>query len=325
MNAEPLPPFKSVRYAAAAPGTRLVVCGAVHGNETCGTRAIERVMAELEAGQLALAAGSVSFVPIANAKAYALRRRAGDRNLNRALQPTPEPREFEDHVANWLCPLLAAHDVLLDLHSFHSGGRPFVMVGPRDNDGPLEPFAHAAQEEALARRLGVGRAVDGWLDTYAKGVGRRRRQAAADSTPPATLELDLRYGIGTTEYMRTQGGCALTLECGPHDDPQSVDVAHDAIRRAMATLGISTEAPPPPAPLEALSLVEVVDKVDAADRFSRGWHSFDPLRAGDEIGRRASGEVLRAPFDGWIVFPYAQAEARQEWYYLARASRRFDG
>jgi len=295
----------------------------VHGNETCGTLAIERVMAELDAGQLALSAGSVSFVPIANPKAYALRRRAGDRNLNRALQPTPEPREFEDHVANWLCPLLAAHDVLLDLHSFHSGGQPFVMVGPHDNEGPIEPFGLAAKEEALARRLGVGRAVDGWLDTYARGVERRRQQA--DGATPATLELDLRYGIGTTEYMRTQGGCALTLECGPHEDPQSVEVAYQAIRRTLATLGLSTETPPPAAALEALSLVEVVDKVDAADRFSQDWHSFDPLHAGDEIGRRANGEVLRAPFDGWIVFPYAQAEARQEWYYLARASRRFDG
>jgi len=28
-------------------------------------------------------------------------------------------------------------------------GQPFVMVGPRDNSGPLEPFAQAAREEAL--------------------------------------------------------------------------------------------------------------------------------------------------------------------------------
>src|SRR6185369_14325966 len=98
----PLPPFKSVRYAGTAPGPRLVVTGAVHGNEVCGTRAIERTMAELDAGALAIVAGSVTFVPIANPKAYVLKRRAGDRNLNRALQPTGAPVEFEDHVANWL-------------------------------------------------------------------------------------------------------------------------------------------------------------------------------------------------------------------------------
>jgi hypothetical protein len=32
---------------------------------------------------------------------------------------------------------------------------------------------------------------------------------------------------------------------------------------------------------------------------------------------------MHAPHDGWIVFPNAKAAARQEWYYLARASSRF--
>ena len=56
-----LPPFKSLRYAGRAPGTRLIVLGAVHGNETCGTRAIERVLAELDRGALALAGGFVVY------------------------------------------------------------------------------------------------------------------------------------------------------------------------------------------------------------------------------------------------------------------------
>ncbi len=317
-----LPPFKSVRYAGPAPGPRLIVLGAVHGNETCGTRAIERVMAELDSGALALAAGSVSFVPVSNALAYAQGRRVGDRNLNRALQPTATPRQFEDHVANWLCPLLAAHEVLLDLHSFHGGGQPFAMVGPRDNAGVLEPFAQAAREEALARCLGVGRAVDGWLDTYAAGVARRRRSALAEGLAEA-LEMDPRYGIGTTEYMRSVGGCGLTLECGPHDDPASVDVAYRAIRNSLAHLGLSGEPQPPACSVEAMSLASVVDRQDAGDAFVRDWRSFDVLEQGQVIARRASGELLTAPHDGWIVFPFAAAQPGQEWYYLARASGRF--
>lgn len=296
--------------------------GAVHGNETCGTLAIERVMAELDSGALALVAGSVSFVPVTNALAHAHRRRAGDRNLNRALRPTNAPREFEDHVANWLCPLLAEHEVLLDLHSFYGGGQPFVMLGPRDNSGPLEPFAQAAREEALVRCLGVGRAVDGWLDTYAAGVAQRRRAAEAEGRA-GTLESDTRYGIGTTEYMRSVGGCALTLECGSHDDPRSVQVAYRAVRNTLAHLGLGGDPPPPANRIEALSLIGVVDKHAAADAFVRDWHSFDVLCEGEAIGRRADGALVRAPHDGWIVFPYAAAEARQEWYYLAKASRRF--
>ncbi len=319
----PLLPFKSVCCAGRAPGTRLIVLGAVHGNETCGTRGIERVLADLDRGVLRLMAGSVTFVPVANALAYAQGRRTGDRNLNRALQPTAAPREFEDHVANWLCPLLAAHEVLLDLHSFQGAAPPFVMVGPTDNDGALEPFALATREEAMVRCLGVTRAVDGWLGTYADGVARRRRLAEADGLA-GTLELDARYGVGTTEYMRSVGGCALTLECGGHDDAASVEVAYRAIRHTLAHLGLSDEPPPAPAAaIEALSLTEVVDKVDAGDAFARDWRSFDALRAGELIGTRASGEPLHAPHDGWIVFPFAAAQPRQEWFYLARASRRF--
>ena len=157
--------FQSITFTGLAPGTRLVVLGAVHGNETCGTQAIRRVIAEIEAGRLAIVAGTVTFVPVANPLAYARRQRIGDRNLNRKLVPTGTPTEFEDRVAGWLCPLLAQHDALLDLHSFHTPGEPFVMLGPEDNQGALEPFARAAEETALARALGVRRFIDGWLDT----------------------------------------------------------------------------------------------------------------------------------------------------------------
>jgi len=113
----PIPPFESVTFAGREPGTRLIVTGAVHGNETCGTVGIRRVMDEIHSDAIEIVRGRVTFVPIANPNAYAKRERMGDRNLNRNLTPTSTPKDFEDHVANWLCPLLASHEALLDLHS----------------------------------------------------------------------------------------------------------------------------------------------------------------------------------------------------------------
>jgi len=322
----PLHPLQSVHFAGMAPGPRLIVTGAVHGNEVCGTIGIRRVIAEIESGALVIARGSVTFVPVCNPLAYQLGRRAGDRNLNRALAPAPSPREYEDHIANWLCPLLAAHDGLLDLHSFQASGRAFVMVGPRDNTGEVEPFSQAATEESLVRVLGVGRAVDGWLGTYARGVARRQATAAAEGVASGTLDLHPRYGVGTTEYMRSQGGWALTLECGQHADPQSPEVAYRAIRNTLAHCQLTDEAPPPPVPaIEALSIRDVVDKQHADDRFTRDWQSFDAVRAGDLIGTRADGSAVHAPDDGWLLFPNARAEARQEWFYFAGANARFAG
>jgi uncharacterized protein len=318
-----LHPFQSVSYHGLQTGTRLIVTGAVHGNETCGTTAIRRVMAEIDAGTLVIQRGVVTFVPVCNPLAYHHGRRAGDRNLNRALAPTATPCDYEDHAANWLCPLLGAHDGLLDLHSFHASGQPFVMVGPRDNSGELEPFGQAAQEEALVRVLGVPRAVDGWLGTYARGVARRQATARALGAP-ASPDQHPRYGVGTTEYMRAQGGWALTLECGQHADPQAPEVAWRAIHHTLAQAGLSDEPLPPPAPaIEALAIHEVIDKQHADDRFARDWQSFDAVRAGTLIGTRASGQAVHAPGDGWLLFPNARAEARQEWFYLARANPRF--
>jgi predicted deacylase len=262
--------FESTQFAAIASGPRLIVTGAVHGNETCGTTAIRRVIDEIHAGALMLTAGRVTFVPITNPLAYEHRRRQGDRNLNRRLAPTDTPREFEDHIANWLCPLLAQHEVLLDLHSFHTGGEPFVMVGPENNPGPLEAFTHAALEEALAVRLGVRRIVDGWLDTYAIGVRRRlaqiheRAPGATDAASAQRIDLDPDYGVGTTEYMRRVGGWAFTLECGQHDDPRSPEVAYRAILNTLAHLKmIDAPAPAPvaPAPVPVPPATSVAESV----------------------------------------------------------------
>ena len=314
-------PFKSVAYVAPQAGPRVVVLGAVHGNETCGTRAIERLMGEIDAGTLHLARGALTLVPVTNPMAYAAQRRAGDRNLNRKLAPTATPQAFEDHVANWLCPLLAGHDVLLDLHSFQSPGLPFVLFGPPDNDGALEPFHQAALEQALAVRLGVGRAVDGWLGTYARGVARRR-QIAASSADASPLDLDPRYGIGTTEYMRSTGGAALTLECGQHDDPAAPQVGHRAILAVLAHLGLVAAADPPAARIEVLSLCDVVDKLHPDDAFEAAWRSFDAVTRGQRIGTRHDGRAVLAPFDGFVVFPNAKAAAGTEWFYLAQPSAR---
>jgi predicted deacylase len=317
--------FKSVHFASPQAGKRLLVLGAVHGNELAGMHGIQRVLAEIDAGQLAIAKGSVTFVPITNPLAHERKQRNGDRNLNRNLGPTDTPQEFEDHIANWLCPLMAQHDVLLDLHSFQAQGKPFVMVGPLDNTGPLEPFTHAAEEEAMALCLGVDRFVDGWLSTYTRGVANRRARMGATMTRQQSLDADPRYGVGSTEYFRSTGGYALTLECGQHEDPQGPEVAYRAIMNTLAHLGlIDRPAPVPTKNVEALSIYEVIDRLHVDDNFSRAWQSFDVLKRGDLIGTRADGTQVVAETDGYILFPNAKAGVGQEWFYLARANPRLD-
>jgi predicted deacylase len=205
--------------------------------------------------------------------------------------------------------------MLLDLHSTRAATEPFAMLGPKNNVGAIEPFAHCATERALARHLGVKRFVEGWLGTYAKGVERRVKEGLGSA-----LNTDARYGVGTTEYMRSQGGYAVTLECGQHQDVSSPEVAYRAIRNTLAFLGLTKEAAPEPvAKYEALRLHEVIDRAHPADRFEREWASFDELHPGDLIATRADGTKLTAPNRGRILFPDAGAQPGHEWFYLAES------
>lgn len=316
--------FKSFNYQGLAPGVRLIVLGAVHGNEVCGTQAIHQVIQALDAGDITLKAGSVTFVPVTNPMAYAKNERNGQRNLNRNLYPKAQPQDFEDEIANWLCPLLARHDVLLDLHSFHTPGQPMVMMGPEDNTGSLEPFSQAAAENALACVLGVNRFVDGWLDTYAKGVARRQARFGDSTDYQQLLNNDVRYGVGTTEYMREQGGYALTLECGQHQAPDAAAIGYKAIINTLIHLGlIEGEAPQPVQARQCLRLYDVIDREAPEDAFNAAWESFQPVAAGTVIGTRASGEAVVADQDGFIVFPNPRALVGQEWFYLAKPVARF--
>lgn len=314
--------IKTITYHGFTHGPRLLVLGAVHGNEICGSKAIERICAEIDSGALRIERGSVTFVPITNPLAYLRQQRAGDRNLNRNLRTTGVPQDFEDKLGNVLCPLLEQHDVLLDLHSFHTGGEAFAMLGPDNNQGELEPFALADQEEALATRLGPRRIVEGWLDTYARGVKKRTANASA-SERANMLSTDPAYGVGTTEYMRSRGGYAITLECGQHADPQAPEVAYRAICNTLAHLKIA----PLPAPekrtdLEVLRISEVIDRNHPDDTFARPWASFDRLKAGDLIGKRHDGTEVLAPKDGFILFPNPNSQPGNEWFYFADLSLR---
>ena len=307
--------FHCSQFTALEAGPKVLITGAVHGDETCGTGAIRRIIAELAEGQLVLQRGQVSLVPVTNPKAYANGTRFGDRNLNRLLQPVEHVKEFEDQVANWLCPLMAQHEILLDLHSFRDAGQAFAMMGPENNDGPIEAFKYAREEEAFALCLGVQRYVDGWLSTYSSWLSRHGKDD------------DWKFGVGTTEYMRSIGGYALTLECGSHRDPHSPEVAYRAIRNALHHFGMlpyehATDLQHARAQAEMLSLYHVVDRLDENDQFSQDWRSFDALKSGDLIGTRADGAEVRAEVDGYIVFPDTHAAVGSEWFYLARRTER---
>lgn len=269
-------------------GPALTVTGAVHGNEKCGTIAIRRVLAEIEAGDIVLTRGRVTFVPVCNPLAYERDVRFVERNLNRSLFPKENPQCYEDRLGNVLCPVFEKTDVLLDIHSYHSQGSAFIFV---------EPAGKAEMDYAQA--LGITDFIHGWQESFPDEESRRAAQ-------------------GTNEYTRLHGGMALTLECGNHHAPEAPDVGYDAILRALRYFDMADiqDMPPekvPAAPVRCVRLVESVLKQDGG-HFPKLWRNLDSVGAGEVMAVLKDGTEIRAPEDGYIVLPKADEVMGAEWF-----------
>jgi predicted deacylase len=306
-------------------GPHLLVLGAVHGNEPCGSAALYRIIRRIEARDLVADRGRVTLVPICNPEAYTSGRRYEARDLNRAFGPVANPVSPVDHHTNALCSLMRESDVLLDLHSFRSAGEAFLFLGPENNSDAPEPFSYANDELAFAQSLGVSTMVYGWLTAFRELA---ESQAAFLSLPENHYlhveRLRPDSGRGTTEYFRMMGrGYAVTLECGNHSDPVSVEVAENAVLRALRYLEIVDGPPIAPQRFKRTFFFKrIYIREDANDYVATDFTQFAAIANGSLLAVRADGGEVRAPSNGAVVFKYPNAHVGQQWIYFAGTSTR---
>ena len=304
------------------PGPKVLVLGRVHGNECCGTLAINKVINLIQNQLVNLTLGKVTFVPITNPLAAIRGTRNGDRNLNRAFYPKGSTKnDFEDELNNVLCPILEECDILLDLHSFLNGVKPFALIG--NTSGNEKAFVVNQEkiytsESQLVSAIEVDTVIANWSETYARGVKNRRKRDGVLS-PPFSLNYDERYGDGTTEYARSKGALAITLECGQHEDVSAPRVGENAILNILHCLRMTEERTNPVADnrkVSCISLFDVIDKISDGDKFTKNWKTFMKIEKNEIIGISEKEKEFRAPKDCFIVFPNQNAEPGQEWFYL---------
>ena len=241
-------------------GPQLLVFGAVHGNETCGTIALARLKLELDLGLLELRCGTLTLVPVCNPLAYVLDRRYVQENLNRIIsRRLPVSSHPEGDFAGTLMDLIDGCDVLLDLHSYTSGTAPFVFL-----DYP------STANTALADAVGIPDRVVGWAELYAGAPGLN----AGD----------------TTQYANETGKYGILIECGQHRDPAAIDVAYVSTRRTLAHLGMA-EARPGAAAAMTVSTTRVTGIVirDRPGVFAEPWHHLQSVESGTPLVRYEDG------------------------------------
>jgi predicted deacylase len=275
----------TLTFQGKAAGPKLLVLGAIHGNETCGTHAIGRAIVELRSGIFSLDKGSVTFVPVCNPEAYRQNKRYAETNLNRVIKKWDKPEVYEHKLANEVVAQIDACDILLDLHSYGSGTRPFLFI---EHGSP--------EERALAEAMRLPYWVTGWNALYAGREGL--------------------WQGDTCTYAFAQGKLALLVECGLHGDPAAAEVAYRCLRAALAHVGLAAGLPAqvvtPPQVNRLHSLV-----VKAREgKLLKEWRHLDPVAKGTPVLRYDDGETVAAPVDGVVVMPSPTARVGEEWVYF---------
>ena len=273
-------------------GKHLVVFGAVHGNEKCGTLAIRQAISKFQTGEWQLQCGKVTFVPICNPEAYAQNKRFYQRNLNRHCYPKPIHIDYEDKIDPILCKILDDADSLLDIHSYQSEGGAFCFLG-----------TSSPAEIAYSRAINAPLYIYGWADAFAKDASKEQRLA----------------GLGTTDYVRAndKNGMAVTLECGNHHNPHNVEVAKRAIENALIHLGLMAGEFPLAAKQIAIKMSAVYYK-EKAGAMTQSWQHGQQVREGEVIAIYDDGEQVKAQSDGFIILPKINLDADigSEWFYF---------
>lgn len=273
--------IKTHIFKASQPGKHVLITGAVHGNETCGTEAMHKLINELEDGTLKLKSGTLTLVPITNKAAYDAGIRFIDQDLNRCIFKHAQPNTNEQHIANALIPLIDKADVYLDIHSMTSKSTPSTF---EDN--------HCPENAKLIQALDVDIIYTGWDKKY-----KDNKQQS------------------TTSYAHGKNIVAATLECGQHKCERAPHVAYANILNVLSTFGLIDHTPTQTQKAKRIRLHDTVYK--AADTaFVKEWANQDTLKKGDLIGTSIDGTEYKSPIDGYIIMPSIQAKPGGEWYYL---------
>ena len=176
--------FKSYTFTGQTSGKHILILGAVPGNETAGTLAQQKIIRQIELGELNIISGSVTFVPIVNEAAYNQNCRYIDTNLNRVIKFHQAPQNNEEKIANELIKLIDNCDVMLDLHSTHCPqDKEFAFI-----DYPTE------DNRRLSALVPVQTALSGWPQIYV-------------NHPEIT-------NFCTEEYAHQKDKMGITVECG---------------------------------------------------------------------------------------------------------------
>ncbi len=122
--------IKVIEKLGGKPGKTTLILAGVHGNETCGVRAFDEILPNLN-----IESGKVIFI-YSNLEAISQNKRCIEKNLNRCFfknQPEDIYNSLEGKTAREIMSYLEQADLMLDIHqSFTADSLPFVIIDEKN-------------------------------------------------------------------------------------------------------------------------------------------------------------------------------------------------
>ncbi len=266
-------------------GTKLLVLGAIHGNEVAGPNALRQIIKEIEDKKINMTNGRLTLVPVCNVEANKKDVRQIDENLNRVMREHQNPSTYEQKLANEICLLIKDCDILLDLHSTHcKGDEPFAFCDYPDENNLK-----------LIEGLDVKYVLKGWPQIY-----------------DAQGEIE---DFSTERAAKNYNKSATTLECGYHKEAGAKDVAYNAVVNTLKGFGLIDGVVSNKIEKTSILMKEYVVKKKEG-RLTKNYKHLDRIYKGEKIAQYDDGQELFAVDDGYILLPNLEAEIGAEWYYF---------
>jgi len=265
-------------FDSGCPGPHVMINALTHGNEVCGAYAVDQLFrweTRPARGKLTLSFANVDafsrFSPERPADS-----RWVDEDFNRVWSDDKldGPRASAELTrARALRPVVAAADLLFDLHSMHLPAPPVTIAGP-----------HAKGRE-LARRLGLPAFV---ISDSGHATGARMRDYGAFGDPASPRN-------------------ALLVECGQHGERGAAQTALDSSLAFLREAGIMADsffdAHPVPArvPQKFIQVTHPVIIRSGRFEFVQRYTGMEMIGRAGTVIAHDDGEPVTTPYDDCIL------------------------
>ncbi len=269
-------------FDSGKPGKNILILGSIHGDEPCGSLAIEKLREGIVSWKIQLLEWKITCIPYANLVAYQQQKRQITENLNRIFWSNRSGDIYD--IARNIEKEILESDFILDLHSFSSWVDPFIF-----NDYNTEHI------NTIIQNIPIKYVMTGWTELYKE-----------------TPELD------TIGFAKKNGQPWITIECGENTDPKSQENAYTAIISVLWFFQIIEKETPKQKQEQIWIHVDTIIRKEEEGSFLKEWKNFDPVEKWEPIGIYNSGKIISAPYDGMIIMPNSSVEKNWEWCYFGK-------